>query len=328
MTKISVLMITVEWPDEKRPSAVPFLVRQVELLRQKGIDVDVFSFKGAKNPFNYLKAARLIRRKLRLENFDVIHAQWGQSAVPVFFSKLPLIVTFRGSDLFGITKADGKYSWPGKVLQWVSRRVALRASRIIVVSSKMINHLPPSKRSTTQVIPSGINLNLFTPMDKKVCRATLNLSREKKLILFGGHPAREDKRYALAVQAVGKIQKAIKADMFYADQVSLHEMPVYINAADVVLLTSKHEGSPNIIKESLACNVPVVSVDVGDVRERIEKINGCKICDSDRVEDIATALLEVLQHATDGFESRSHVLKLDENQVTDEYIVIYQSMVS
>ena len=132
----------------------------------------------------------------------------------------------------------------------------------------------------------------------------------------------------MAVQAVEKIQKTIKADMFYADQVSINEMPVYINAADAVLLTSKHEGSPNIIKESLACNVPVVSVDVGDVRERIEKINGCRICDSDRVEDIAAGLLEVLQSTQFDFESRSHVLKLDENQITDEYVGVYQSMVS
>lgn len=328
MTKISVLMITVEWPDEKRPSAVPFLVRQVELLKERGIEVEVFSFRGAKNPINYIKAAFALRKKLQLTAFNIIHAQWGQSAIPVFFSKLPLIVTFRGSDLFGITKSDGKYSWPGKVLRWVSQRVALRASRIIVVSSKMINHLPSSKRSAAQVIPSGINLNLFTPMDKKACRATLNLSWEKKLILFGGHPAREDKRYVLAVEAVKKVQKAMDVDLFYADHVPVTEMPFYINAADVVLLTSKHEGSPNIIKESLACNVPVVSVDVGDVRERIEKINGCRISDSNQVEDIAAALQEVLRNSNDGFESRSHVLKLDENQVTDEYIGIYQSMVS
>ena len=328
MAKVRVLMITVEWPDQERPSAVPFLVRQVELLEQKEIEVEVFPFRGAKNPLNYIKAALAIRKKLRLKAYNIIHAQWGQSAVPVFRTKLPLIVTFRGSDLFGITKADGKYSWVGRLLQWVSLRVALRANRIIVVSSNMINFLPASKRSEARVIPSGINLNLFIPMDKRACRAKLNLPMDKRLILFGGHPSREDKRYPLAVQAVEKIQKTIKADMFYADQVSINEMPVYINAADAVLLTSKHEGSPNIIKESLACNVPVVSVDVGDVRERIEKINGCRICDSDRVEDIAAGLLEVLQSTQFDFESRSHVLKLDENQITDEYVGVYQSMVS
>lgn len=321
-------MITVEWPDEKRPTAVPFLVRDVKLLRERGIDVEVFHFRGARNPFNYLKAALAARKKLKSGKYDIVHAQWGQSAVPVFFSNLPLVMTFRGSDLLGITNNDGTYSRKGKVLQWISRRVALRAKRIIIVSSKLIDCLPSEKHQVTRVIPSGINLNQFIPMDKEMCRSQLKLPMNKKLILFGGHPEREDKRYPLAVEAVKQIQKTMDVELFYADHVPVTEMPVYINAADVVLLTSKHEGSPNIIKESLACNVPVVSVDVGDVRERIEKIDGCKICVSDRVEDIATALLEVLQRATDGFESRSHVLTLDENQVTDEYIGIYQSMVS
>lgn len=321
-------MITVEWPDERRPTAVPFLVRDVKLLRERGVDVEVFHFRGARNPINYIKAAFAARKKLKSGKYDIVHAQWGQSAVPVFFASLPLVVTFRGSDLLGITNDDGTYSRKGKILQWISRRVALRAKRIIVVSPKLINYLPSEKHKVTRIIPSGINLIQFIPMDKEMCRSQLKLPMNKKLILFGGHPEREDKRYPLAVQAVKQIQKTMDVELFYADHISVMEMPVYINAADVVLLTSKHEGSPNIIKESLACNVPVVSVDVGDVQERILKITGCKICDSDSPEDIGKALMETLVNQRVDFESRSYILELDENKMTDQCIDTYKSMLS
>jgi len=296
------------------------------MLRENGLDVDVFHFRGAKNPLNYLKAAIALRKKVKSSTYSIIHAQWGQSALPAIFLNLPLVVTFRGSDLFGISNPTGQYSWKGKVLQWASRLVAFRSDRIVVVTSKMINLLPLAKRKFVEVIPSGINLNLFIPMSKEVCRKKLTLPMNKKLVLFAGHPSREDKRYPLAVKVMEEVKKEIDVELFYADNVAVSEMPTYINAADVLLLTSKHEGSPNVIKESLACNVPVVSVDVGDVRERIEKIAGCVVCNSDNVSDIASGLLLALQKDQANFESRSYVMELDENLITKKYVEVYKSL--
>lgn len=166
MTKIKVLMITGEWPDAQRPAAVPFLVREVELLRARGIDLDVFYFRGSKNPLNYLRATLHIRKKLRQKAYDLVHAQWGQSGLPVLFTSLPLVTTFRGSDVFGIVNKNGKYTWAGRILTLVSKIVALRSNVVIVVSKRMLQFLP--RHQNIQTITVGINLELFSPGKRKL----------------------------------------------------------------------------------------------------------------------------------------------------------------
>ena len=324
--EISVLMITVEWPDTNRPNAVPFLVRDVNLLRNQNIKVDVFPFRGAKNPINYIKAALAIRKKLRLAKYDLIHAQWGQSVVPVLLSGLPLVTTFRGSDLFGITDADGKYTWTGKILKWVSKIVALRSDCAILVSKRMVPLLPAKTKYV--VLPGRINLKLFKPGSKGEARQKLKIELNAKVILFGGDPSREDKRFYLARQAVEMVSKELPVQLLTASNVSQSEMPAYYQAADLLLLTSKHEGSPNMVKEALACNTPVVSVDVGDVRERIHNIPGCIVCENDLPLTIARALKAAIVFDNREVSLRDFVLDLDENLFAEKLIAIYKKAIS
>lgn len=323
---MNVLMITTEWPTDLRPHRVPFITRQVELLRQKGIQVQVFHFEGNKNPVNYTRAFFRLRNLIGSKKFNLIHAQWGQSALPVIFSKLPLVVTFRGSDLYGITNPDGTYSRKGKILQAASRWVARRADHIILVSERMRSRLPVLPDQKVTVIPSGISLTLFQPINKVECRTRLGLPADKKLVLFGGDPDRTDKRFYLANEALNLVKANIDVEFLIAKSVPQSQMPVYLNAADVVLLTSKHEGSPNIVKEALACNRPVVSVDVGDVKERLSNLPGCQVVAA-TPQAIAAALMKALS-LTDEFELRSSVFGLDENTLTDKILTIYKKVCS
>jgi len=319
----SVLLVTTEWPTNEHPSHVPFLVSEVEHLRKFGVTVEIFYFRGSANALNYLRAFRRLHAILRINKFDLIHAQWGQSAIPTFFTKLPLVVTFRGSDLQGIADKNGKYTWKGRLLSLVSRWVANRADAIILVSESLSKFLPQNKRYT--VVPSGVDLHLFKPMSSRASREVLGLDPGKYYVLFAGNPSRLEKRYPLAAEAVKLLNRHVEAKLFYAEKVTIDKMPFFMNSANVLLLTSLHEGSPNVVKEALACNIPVVSVDVGDVKQRISSIPGCYICRPDP-EDIASALKKVLLNPITDFNGRDSVTDLDENILARKVIDVYRSI--
>ncbi len=322
---IRVLMVTTEWPSLDKPNQVPFLVRHVEKLRQKSIVIEVFHFQGSRNIFNYARAAIHLMKILSTGSYDLIQAQWGQSAIPVFFTSLPLVITFRGSDLFGIADRNGRHTFMGGVLTLISRLAARRATKVIIVAKRMADFLP--RKTKFEVIPSGIDLDLFKPLSQIACRKKLNLPVSGKLIFFGGHPSKYVKRYSLAVSAVDELNKKIDATLFYADNVPISAIPDYMNAADVLLLTSLHEGSPNVVKEALACNLPVVSVRVGDVEERIGRVAGCKVCLTDDPSEIAAAIGEALKFDRLQFKGRDFVLDLDENKTTEKVIQVYQEVI-
>jgi len=312
-------MVTSEWPTREHPNWVPFIVQQVDYLRKAGIDMDVFSFRGSKNPMNYLKAWVQVRRILASKRYDLIHAQFGQSGMIALPKALPLVVTFHGSDLQGDATSQGGYTAQGKILQGVSKLVAAFADEIIVVSSMLEKIIGLNQRA--HIIPCGLNLALFSPMDQKVARQKINLPLEKKLILFGGRPEMPVKRYELAKQVVSHIMEK-DVELVVINNVAHDQMPYYLNACDVLLLTSVHEGSPTIIKEALACNLPIVSTDVGDVRERMGGVDGCVVCEDDKIETIAAGLKKTLAHGR-RINGRDYILDLDENLLTQKIINVY-----
>lgn len=320
-----VLMVTTEWPSKEYPHRVPFLVRQVELLRQQGVEVEIFHFEGRKKFLNYLRAIWDVRKIVRASQFDLVHAQWGQSAFPVLLTSLPLIVTFRGSDIYGVRSESGSSSLLGRVLVFFSRSIVSRRARaVVLVSRQMETLLPRSVLRKTTVVPSGINLDLFTPMEKTKCRTDLVLSLDTALVLFGSSPGRPEKRYELAAEAVRLVSAEIPCQLIVATKVPHDLMPIYLNAVDLVVLTSTHEGSPNIVKEALACNTPVVSVAVGDVVDRLGGLRGCAIAESTPAA-LASSIKAVLR-STFPFEGRESIVNLDEVKLVRRLIGIYEGV--
>jgi teichuronic acid biosynthesis glycosyltransferase TuaC len=326
---VRVLIVTSEWPTVEHPEWAPFIVQEVKFLRLAGLEVDVFSFRGAKNPFNYIRAWLDVHRIFRRQHYDLVHAQFGQSGVLVIPACMPLVVTFRGSDLLGIiSDRKHRYTIEGYVLNLVSRMVASLANEIILVSGSLAGRLPREirYRRHCHIIPGGVDLDLFKPSSKQEARDTLKLPHNRTLILFGGKPDVARKRYKLARQALYHLDGRYDLQLIVPKDVPHHLMPLYMNASDVLLLTSIHEGSPNVVKEALACNLPVVSVDVGDVRELISHIPGCVVCHDARAETIAAALTDVLErHAC--FNSRDLLEKqLDASLQAQKVISIYNRM--
>jgi len=318
---LHILFLTTEWPTKAHPTDVPFLVQYAQALRDQGVTVDVFHFDGHANPFNYVRAWFDLRKHPSWKQADLLHAHWGQSAFLALFSKKPLVITFHGSDLQGIVDAHGRYSLKGKFLVAMNKLLSRMADRCIVVSHRLGNLLPAGCRNI-EVIPMGIDLNLFQSTSKVAARKQLGLVQDTRYILFVSDPNRPEKRFDLAQKAVGLTQLPDVKLLVVSGQ-PYEKIPLFLSAGDLLLLTSSHEGSPVIIKEALACNLPVVSVDVGDVREKLENIAGCMVCEDDRVETIAEAIKLAL-HYPYPINGRESVRELNWNLIAQSTIKVYR----
>jgi glycosyltransferase involved in cell wall biosynthesis len=317
-------MLTSEWPDPYVSQTSHFIRRQAEFLQRAGVQLTVVAFRGAKSVRNYMRAWKDVRQRLRQQTYDLIHAQFGQSGLLALPKKLPLVVTMRGSDVLGIVRdRDGRQSLAGRILKRASRLVARSADAVILVAPHLGDGL--KTRAPAYVIPSGLDLSLFRPMSQTKARRKLGFDGHEKLILFVGRPATARKRFALAEQAVELLKTRMPARLVVAWSVSHRQVPVYMNACDALIFTSMQEGSPNVVKEALACNLPVVSVKVGDVPERLQGIEGCEVCADHQPETIAAALERVLTRGT-RIKGVAAVRQLDEKLMTRKVISVYRTV--
>lgn len=321
--RIRVLMVTSDWLWNSWGGPAVFIARQAEFLRREGIEVDLFPFRGSRHPANYLAAWQEVRRRVRSGNYDLVHAQFGQSGLTALPKRVPLVVTFRGDDLEGIIGENGRYIPAGWLLRFISRTVARRADAAIVVSEHMKRYLPRSV--TAHVMPSGIDLNLFRPESREAARQRLGLAYDQRLVIFVGNPELARKRHGLAQAAVAIVNRTIPTRLVVGWELPHDKIAALMNACDALLCTSMQEGSPNAVKEALACNLPVVSVPVGDVALRLNGVVGCELCSDDRVETIAAALGRVLQRG-ERIDGRSAVRNLDERLLTQQLVDVYRSI--
>ncbi len=323
---LRVLMITTNWPTPGGPRTSHFIKRQADFLQAAGIKVDVFHFQARKNVASYMKAWLAVRRKLAAAKYDLIHAQFGHSGLMALPKRLPYVVTLRGSDILGtVSDADGQYTRAGKFNQRISQHVAAKADAVIMVSAHMESRLRGAKR--TYVIPSGIDFDLFHPVPVEQARSRLGLPHDERLILFVGNPDQARKRYRLAEAAVARLKERMPARLVVAWSVPHADIPLYMSACDALIFTSMQEGSPNVVKEALACDLPVVSVPVGDVEERIGQVEGCALCPDDTPEALADALERVLRRGG-RVDGRTSVQHLSEIAITQQVISVYRDVLT
>lgn len=177
------------------------------------------------------------------------------------------------------------------------------------------------------VISDGVDFELFQPMPRLVARAALGWKPEGRYVLFGNDPSRLEKNFALARAAVERLRgRGVDAELKVANGLPQSTLVEYINASDVVVLPSWYEGSPNIVKEAMACNVPVVAADVGDVAQMIGHTAGCAICRHD-AEDFAAALERAIAHdaPTTG---RRDIAHLERSLAARQVIALYEDVLS
>ncbi|OYU96738.1 MAG: hypothetical protein CFE21_00170 [Bacteroidetes bacterium B1(2017)] len=323
-----VLMITSEWPSEESPYSAPFVVRQFNKLIENNINVDIVHVRGAGNLFRYIKNWKKVHKILKNGNYNIIHAQWGQSALSAIPSSLPLVVTYRGDDLEGIINNKGKHGLNSYVLQFIGRVVSSISDYNIVVSSHMIPKLWGNK-APVKVIPSGIDFTKIPTLTKSEARKKWNFPLNKKVVIFPNDKSKTRKRFDLVEKCIELLPPEYKemVELRVVYGFKHHEILEQMIASDFLIFTSIHEGSPNVVKEAIACNLPIISVNVADVSERIGKIEGCHVVEGYNAIDLSNALKLALDHDYSNYSSIEFSKSLDENILVKNLIETYQSLI-
>jgi teichuronic acid biosynthesis glycosyltransferase TuaC len=318
-----VLVVTNLWPSEADPGYGSFVKAQMDSLRPLGVEYDVLFIDGRGSRWNYVRAIGELRRRLRTAHYDLIHAHFGLSGWAARFQRrVPVVVSFMGDDVLGRPKRSGRITLYGRCLQISSYLLARVVSAVIVKSQQMKAKL---RLASPQVIPNGVDLELFRPLDQAEARRALGLDPQKKFVLFPYNPAEERKRYDLIEVAVARAREKIpEVEILHARGVPQERMPLYMNAADVLVLASLFEGSPNAVKEAMAVNLPVVTVDVGDAADLIGPTEGCSLVPRD-VETMAEKIVEVCRRAT-RTRGRDWISRLALETVAQQIVDVYRSV--
>jgi teichuronic acid biosynthesis glycosyltransferase TuaC len=248
--RVRVLVVTSLYPSAEHPERGRFVADQVESLRRiDGVEVDVFRFEpgGA----SFATAARELRRVHGRTRFDVVHAHHGLGGwtARALGRRAPLVVTFHGTDL------------EHRVVGPMSRVLARVAALPATVSADLARRRLPraGREMRVAVLPTGIDLDRFRPIPRAEARAQLGLDPAGRYLLFPSDPARLEKRHDRAVE----LARAVDAQLLVYEHVDPQLVPLYINAVSAVTVTSEREGFGLAALEALACEVPVLSTDVG-----------------------------------------------------------------
>jgi glycosyltransferase involved in cell wall biosynthesis len=321
------LAVTNSFPTPTRPDLGVFVADQILALRDAGVEIDMLHVNRAGGGRqSYRRLAGRARAAVADREPDVVHVLYGGVMADVVTratNAAPVLVSFCGSDILGGRSAHGVARAAAAIGVVASRRAARRAAGIIVKSRNLLEKLPSAvPKECVWVVPNGVDLERFRPADRDASCAALGLDAARRHVLFPAAPERPEKRFALAEAAVAGLRSPVELHALAGRP--HEEVPLWLNAVDAVLLTSAYEGSPNAVKEALACNTPVVSVDVGDVRERVEGVSGCAVVDADAAA-LAEALAAVLARGerTDG---RRKVRELSQERVAQTVAEIYAEL--
>jgi len=290
-----ILAVTNLYPTKANPALGTWVEQQVAGLRGVGVDVEVLYInRQGHGPGTYITVPDRVRAWI--ERFDphLVHIMYGGVMADLatrVVQDRPSVVTFHGSDLVGEKVSSRLRRLLAGYGVMCSRRAAHRATGVVVVSKVLWDVLPADlDRDKVRIIPCGIDTTRFKPLEREQCRLQLRWRDDRFHVLFNSNGDDPVKQPALARAAVERLRgMGIAAEFQEMRRLPYTEIPTRLNAGDVLLLTSRHEGSPTIVKEALACNIPIVSVDVGDVAEQIRGITGCYLASPDAA-DLAAKL--------------------------------------
>lgn len=291
----------------------PFILEQAEALKRLGGEIDYMGLHG-KGIKGYLRNLPALKRKIREVQPEVIHAHYGLSGLLANLQRrIPVVTTYHGSDIN--EKKAFRFS-----------KIAMRLSAWnIFVSRKTLDIAQPKKHYS--LLPCGIDLCEAQLTEKSVARQKMKLDEKKKYVLFAGAFDNAVKNAPLAKETVALMQED-NVELLELKGYSREEVTMLMCAADAFLMTSFTEGSPQVIKEAMACGCSIVSVDVGDVKERVEGVEGCYVASTREPQE----LLVLLQKAFD-FQGKTKGKEkiisdgLDNSHVADKLMNLYNIVV-
>lgn len=298
-------------------------MEQVDALRSLGHDVQyVTAKKGGIG--GYVELYRNLRKAIRVIQPDIVHAHYGICGLIANLQRqVPVVVTYPGSDI------NDKKIRPISVMAMRLSKYNLFMSKRQI--AKVQRYAKPEK---TEIERYGILLDLFEEQDKMKARKAMGLDADKKYVLFSGKFTRLGKDPELAKQAVALLNDVNDANdgkdvilLELTGGYTKEEMVSLMNAVDAAIVTSKSEGSPQFTKEVMACGCPIVSVDVGDVAEQVEGLEGCYIVKSREPRELAEALGKAIAFGKTKGHQHIKDMRLDNVQVAERLVEIYKKVI-
>lgn len=316
---------------------VPFIEEQITALQYAGVEIVRYGITG-KGIIGYLRCLPTFMRAIKLHQPDLIHAHYGLSGLLANLQRrVPVVTTYHGSD---INKPN--------ILRFSKIAMCLSVHNIFVSQRNVTLALSPNSLITSRLkkrytlLPCGVNLTDDQLLSRSEARTALGIDEHAQIVLFAGAFANAVKDAPLAKEAVAMIHahpisgndfkdiKDLKEDALRLQELRGYtraEVNQWMCAANCLLMTSKTEGSPQVIKEAMACGCPIVSVDVGDVAERVSGVEGCYVVSSREPAAIAKALQQALAFSgkTNGRE-RILEMGLSNTQVAERLMAIYERL--
>ena len=289
----------------------PIIKNQGKSLSTNNINIDYFTISG-KGFWGYFKSIFHLKKYIKQKKYDIYHAHYSLSGmVAALAGCKPLIVSLMGSDV--------KSKWYSKYFIYFFDIFFWKT--IIVKSVDMQNIINHSK---CVILPNGVDIERFKPLDRNVSLNKLGWNKNKQHILFASDPNRSEKNFNLLKESLQFIN--CNYQIHFLKNIKSEDIYYYLNATNVLVLSSLWEGSPNVIKEAMSCNCPIVSTRVGDVDWIIGDTDGCFLSSFDS-KDLAKCINEAIIFSskvkkTNGRE-RIKYLNLDSLSISKKLINLY-----
>ncbi len=323
---MKLLFVTNGYPTKRHPEFCAFTKEQIESIRHKGkFESELFFINARdKGVLEYFRVIKPLKKKIK--NCDIVHAFHGLSFLLVFFlsPRKDIVVSFLNS----IENEYSEKKYFAKFLSYITNKIIKRPNIKKIFKDK----IPPEHLNNSYYLPNGVDVSKFYPIQKNEAKKKLNLDFDKRYILFisSKNKFRKQKRY----DRFKKVMGILRIKLPNIEELSLVNEPqsklvYYFNAAELHLLTSDFEGSPNSVKEAMACNVQVVSTNVGNVSELLEGVNGSFVSKSTDPEELAELAYRALTF-TGEINSRDKLIekKLDIDSVAENIILIYKNILN
>lgn len=325
------ILITV---DSRRPPVIPNIphayATQIEFLHQAGQEVFIFGIDDRTSLRGIIRNWQELSQEIHRFSPDVLVTYYGTMVAAISAlaaGNCPLVITFRGSDLLGSSNPGWKWRIRDTIARLLSLYAALAASQIHINGAGLLKALPTIFHSKAHNIPNGTDASIFQPQDRDSSRRKLGWDLSAPVILFnaGTGSGKVVKNLPLAEQVAAIVVQFLPETHLEAmSGLNRSEVCLRMNAADCLLITSLHEGSPDLVKEAMACNLPIVSVPCGDISERLKGVSLSSIHPYDPT-PLAAAVGDVLRSGQRS-NGRAQLFDqgLDAHAITQRVLEVYR----
>jgi len=307
------------------PQTLPFAKLLMRAISDQGIKIENLPVSKTANPLKIGEQIRSLKKLIRTFKPQVVVANYGTytGLLVAIVGKRPTVIIYRGTDL------NPDYVSVATVYRWAmltaSHIASFLVDGIICVSQEICKRLWTISKAVT-VIPDPTNLELFQPLCREECRTKLGWDTNNPIAVFFSHGGRKEKRPDLAEIVRNNIlacDSTVELKIIF--QAPLSQMPVYLNAADCLLFLSDTEGSPNLIRDACACNLPIVTVPVGDVAEVLQNVSPSEVVARD-IEAMTKETIKISKLRTRS-NGRVHVTKYGTEIIAREHVEFYSSLI-